>query len=333
MKLQLSHNSEHVINLDRSVTDVIKLLSILMIASHHFFQTALTRGDGGLFASLYCSQAGYLGVALFFFLSGYGLAKSNQRHQMKFGEFINKRFLKIVLPMVLANLLWAVFCFVVVGKLNVLGLSLKLDVENVPLGGVFCSLMAFCSNTGAYFDGTLWFIKVLLLLYIAFFVSTCMKNKTKRLIVLALLTVGVVFFVSFFMKTWMAISVPLFMIGVCVADCPEFFRKHFWIFVFSFVAACVFIVLLFKQALVIHALINYLVVLAMITIAYYTNVKFVGVSALVGVFSFDIYLTHNKARMLTFALWEHPSYWVYLLIMVVFTVIFHYLKRVILPKY
>ena len=87
--------------------------------------------------------------------------------------------------------------------------------------------MAFCSNTGAYFDGTLWFIKVLLLLYLAFFVSTCMKNKTKRLIALAILTVGVAIFVSYFMKTWMAISVPLFMVGACVADCQDFFQESF----------------------------------------------------------------------------------------------------------
>ena len=293
----------------------------------------MTRGDGGLFASLYCSQAGYLGVALFFFLSGYGLTKSNQRHQMTFGEFINKRVLKIVLPMILANLLWAVFCFVAIDKLDLFGLSQKLDVNNVTLGGVICSLMALCSNTGAYFDGTLWFIKVLLLLYVALYISACFKNKATKMIVLGVLIVGVTLFVSFFMRTWMAVSVPLFMIGVCVADCPEFFRKHFWVFVFSFVAACVIFVLIFKQALVIHAIINYLVVLAIIIIAYFANVKFVGVSALVGVFSFDIYLTHNKARMLTFALFDHPAYWIYLLIMIAFSIIFHYVKKVILPKY
>jgi peptidoglycan/LPS O-acetylase OafA/YrhL len=135
MKIQLTPNREHIVVFDRGVTDVIKLLSIIIIASHHFFQTALTRGDGGLFASLYCSQAGYLGVALFFFLSGYGLTKSNQRHQMTFGEFINKRVLKIVLPMILANLLWAVFCFIAIDKLDLFGLSQKLDVNNVTLGG------------------------------------------------------------------------------------------------------------------------------------------------------------------------------------------------------
>lgn len=112
MKIELSANINHDIAFDKGVTDVIKLLSIAMIAIHHFLQTALTRGDGGAFSSLYCSQAGYLGVALFFFLSGYGVMKSHQRHQMGFGEFVNKRLLKIILPMLLANLLWAVFLFV-----------------------------------------------------------------------------------------------------------------------------------------------------------------------------------------------------------------------------
>lgn len=333
MRLQLSHNSDHIIDLDRGVTDVIKLLSIFIIASHHFFQTALTRGDGGMFVALYCSQAGYLGVALFFFLSGYGLAKSNQRHKMTFREFVDKRFLKIVLPTILANLIWALFCFVAIDKMNIIGLSQKLDVADVSLGEAICSLMAFCSNTGAYFDGTLWFIKVLLLLYLAFFVSTCGNNSAKRLIVLAVLTVGVMFFVSTIMRTWMAISIPLFWIGVYVADCPAFYRNHLCALVFSFIVFCLVTVLLFYQPLIIHAAINYLVVLGMIVIAYYFKVKLIGVSAQLGVYSFDIYLTHNKARMLTFAIWDHPSYLVYLLIMVFFAVMFHLMRRVFLPNY
>ncbi len=178
MKIELSANSNHEIAFDKGVTDVIKLLSIAMIAIHHFLQTAMTRGDSSTFSALYCSQAGYLGVALFFFLSGYGVMKSHQRHPMSLGQFVNKRLLKIILPMLLANLLWAVFLFVFVDKLNVLDLSQKMDIGDMSFWGVISSILIINSKGGSYFDGTLWFIKVLLLLYIAFYISTLLRKSS-----------------------------------------------------------------------------------------------------------------------------------------------------------
>lgn len=333
MKIELIANNNHEIAFDKGVTDVIKLLSIAMIAIHHFLQYALTRGDGGTFSSLYCSQAGYLGVALFFFLSGYGVMKSHKRHQMSFGEFLNKRLLKIILPMLLANLLWAVFLFVFVDKLNVLELSQKLDVKNVSWGGVICSISIIYSKGGAYFDGTLWFIKVLLLLYIAFYISTLLKKKEVRLCVLALLIIVVALFVACFMNAWMAISVPLFFLGAVIADSPSYISKHFLVFSILYLAVCTACVLLISNALIIHAAINYVVVLVMIAIAYFVNIRLVGTAAILGALSFEIYLTHNKARLLSFALWEHPSIWIYFLIITVFTILFHYIKKIVIPKY
>lgn len=333
MKIELSANNNHEIAFDKGVTDVIKLMSIAMIAIHHFLQYALTRGNGGAFSSLYCSQAGYLGVALFFFLSGYGVMKSHQRHQMSFGEFVNKRLLKIILPMLLANLLWAVFLFVFVDKLDVMELSHRMDIGNMSWGGVISSILIINSNGGSYFDGTLWFIKVLLLLYIVFYISSLLKKKEVRLCVLAMLILGVVLIVSCCMNTWMAISVPLFFIGVVMADCPSYISKHFLVFSMSYLSVCVVCVLLIADALIIHGAINYVVVLVMIAIAYFVNIRLVGTAAILGALSFEIYLTHNKARLLSFALWEHPSIWMYFLIITVFTILFHSIKKIVIPKY
>lgn len=333
MIIELSANTNHEIAFDKGVTDVIKLMSIAMIAIHHFLQYALTRGNGGAFSSLYCSQAGYLGVALFFFLSGYGVMKSHQRHQMSFGEFVNKRLLKIILPMLLANLLWAVFLLVFIDKLNVLDLSQKMAVENVSFGNIFLSVLLLNSEAGSYFDGTLWFIKVLLLLYIAFYISSLMKKKEVRLCVLALLCCIVVLIVSCCMNTWMAISVPLFFIGAIMADSPSYISKHFLLFSCSYLAVCVACVWLIADALIIHACCNYLVVLAMIIVAYFVNIRLVGTATILGVLSFEIYLTHNKARLLSFALWEHPSIWMYFLILTLFTILFHFIKKRVIPKY
>lgn len=222
-------------------------------------------------------------------------------------------------------------CFV--DKLNVLELSQKLDVKNVSWEGGISSILIINSKGGSYFDGTLWFVKVLLLLYIAFYISTLLKKKKVRLCVLALLIIVVALFVACFMNAWMAISVPLFFIGVVIADSPSYISKHFLVFSILYLAVCAACVLLIADPLIIHSVINHVVVLAMITISYFVNFRLVGVAAIVGALSFEIYLTHNKARILSFALWEHPSIWMYFLIMTVFTILFHYIKKVVLPKY
>lgn len=190
-----------------------------------------------------------------------------------------------------------------------------------------------CGKGGSYYDGTLWFIKVILLLYIAFYVSSLLKKKQVRLSILALLILGVAFFVSCYMNTWMSISVPLFFLGVVIADCPYYISKHFWVLSIFYLAVCVACVLLIADALIIHAVINYVAILSIITIAYFVNIRLVGTAAIVGALSFEIYLTHNKARMLSFALWEHPSIWMYLLMITILTILFHYIKIVIIPEY
>lgn len=60
-------NKSNKIILDRGLTDVIKFLASVMIALHHYSQVVLSAGvSDNLIYKLFSSQAGYLGVALFF---------------------------------------------------------------------------------------------------------------------------------------------------------------------------------------------------------------------------------------------------------------------------
>ena len=75
--------------LNRGFTDILKLFAALIICLSHFFQSTLVRGEIKVFYRIFCFQAGYLGVAIFLFLSGYGLSVSwNKNPQIVFNKLV-----------------------------------------------------------------------------------------------------------------------------------------------------------------------------------------------------------------------------------------------------
>ena len=107
MNIQLSRNN--TLQFNRGLTDIIKFLSCLMIALHHFSQIRGVEGASNVIYFLFATQGGYLGVAIFFFLSGYGLMKSEQSKHLTIPAFFKKRLIKTYLPAVLVSALWAAY--------------------------------------------------------------------------------------------------------------------------------------------------------------------------------------------------------------------------------
>ena len=93
--------------LDRGFTDLLKFFSCILIALHHYSQYAI--GEESLYNSVYyllAWQGGYIGVALFFFLSGYGLMKSERANPLSLKDFFTRRICRVYLPVVVVSLLW-----------------------------------------------------------------------------------------------------------------------------------------------------------------------------------------------------------------------------------
>ena len=88
-----------IIKIDRNLSDFVKLIACIMVAlSHYAGYYLVTISSQNILWKIVAANFGYIGVALFFFLSGYGLAKSDQKLQLPFIEYFKRRIVKVYLP-------------------------------------------------------------------------------------------------------------------------------------------------------------------------------------------------------------------------------------------
>lgn len=81
----------------------------MMVMMHHYSQYVCANHlSDSLIFKILSYQGGYLGVAIFFLLSGYGLMESDQKQHLQLGKFFKRRFLKIYLPVLAVTLLWII---------------------------------------------------------------------------------------------------------------------------------------------------------------------------------------------------------------------------------
>lgn len=108
--------AEEGLYIERSLTDVIKMLSCLMVAIHHYSGYAISTGyENNIILQAFSTQGGYFGIALFFFLSGYGLMKSDQKTHLGAKAFFTKRMGKVFLPVLLITTIWLPYYWCVMG--------------------------------------------------------------------------------------------------------------------------------------------------------------------------------------------------------------------------
>lgn len=95
------------LEIDKGTSDWIKLIAALMVAFHHYSQYAISElGETGFIYRLFSYLGGYLGVALFFFFSGYGLMYSEMKEHLSINEFLKKRIAKIYKPVIIITIVW-----------------------------------------------------------------------------------------------------------------------------------------------------------------------------------------------------------------------------------
>jgi len=271
-------------NLNKGTCYLLKAIAAIIVLVHHY---ALYRFDNGYTSNfilkLFASQGGFLGVGLFFFLSGFGLMESETNNHLTFGTYLKKRMLKVYLPVFLITLLW---------------LPVYYKIYNVDLqlwGGM---ALIFNDLFIDMKDCVLWFIKVLLLLYFIFYLFVAVYNKNKKLgfTILFISTVFAYTLVSSLKAPSYAVSVPFFAIGVIVSILKS--RPRIFISAVSGICfiSCTLTCLhqYFGASFMLpHTLFNYFALFTLILVfsKYSIDIK---CPALIGALSFDVYLIHYK---------------------------------------
>ena len=151
------------ISLPRQTCDLLKIVAALLVITAHMASTALgakiwVRPRGLL---CYCKSEWVYWVAVFFFLSGFGLMESEQKAHLDLKSFVRRRLMKIYLPVVLVSCLW---------------LSLLYALPSVAehqKWGVFHWRTALYEILWNFSDPVMWYIRVLIFLYIAFLCLFC----------------------------------------------------------------------------------------------------------------------------------------------------------------
>jgi peptidoglycan/LPS O-acetylase OafA/YrhL len=157
--------------LDIHFTDELKGIAIILIVLHHLSRHTLQNPAQ---LSLYYN-AGFIGVALFLFLSGYGLTKSAQKKGLD--NFFTKRFFRIYLPFIL---------------ISFLEIYINHRLNHVSYTFSKLTPIFFGQST----DRNFWYIQYLFYWYIAFYLLYPLKidRKYKSILFLLPSLVGLFFF-------------------------------------------------------------------------------------------------------------------------------------------
>ena len=129
----------------------IKGIAILMVIIGHV---------SSRYGSSVLNYMGAFGVALFLFISGYGLVMSYNKNGLN--NFFKKRFINVFIPYVAITTIWIIFDLIK-GKIY----SLKTYV-----------LLLIGFDYNRTIDETMWYISIILLWYIIFYIIfKCTNNS------------------------------------------------------------------------------------------------------------------------------------------------------------
>lgn len=186
-------------------SDWVKLIAAILVAVSHYSTVVVINNhwSDSSFLRLWC-QGGYIGVALFFFFSGYGLMESDAKKHLSVSGFFRKRFLKVYLPVLMVSVIW-------------------IPVYYKYIGSIDFNMWTFLYDVFWDFrDCVLWFVKILFLLYGFFCIFTYLLHRKKTVMSHTLIAFGTI------TATWLAyyngypfISVPLFLLGVWSSNVKE----------------------------------------------------------------------------------------------------------------
>ncbi len=290
-------------SLSKEASTSLKGLACLLIVLHHWCSGLSGVGYGSSLVKLFTQAGGITGVAVFFFLSSYGLSRSQQIKKDTLKSFFTKRLVRVYIPLVITNILW---------------LMLRYDGEDL----LQTALQIL--NLKDLLDIVTWFCNVIIVCYIIFYVSNLLARNWAKLLCNWALTLALAVLLS---KLWpkypcYVYSLIAFPLGATVAilqDKMRCFKLLTTIFVPSMALLGILVWCLPENRnLVMANLYCCVIILCLIFIVLWVqhgkSAVLIGVIGLfakplsfIGLYSYEIYLLHNKFLMLHSA--YHVTVW------------------------
>lgn len=302
------------LDISREKTAWLKILAALSVMVFHYMDFKVAAGSMLNPLELYLnSYVGHAGMALFFFLSGYGLMKSDLAGHLPFRQFLQKRVLRIYLPSALATALW------------LLAISPKYNISTI---GNIVLLNG---------DLVVWFIKVLIGLYVGFYLYAwawaCGRGCWAEVILWVTTTavMAVTTVINGRYGPASASVIPLFAVGVVAAT--RRLSTAFWVWLGSLSAVCIGCVLTAPHRAwpLDFTVADYAAVALVCVCASRLNVPF-RAPALLSLITFDLYLVHYKVLM-TWQLTGRPfNLILFLAITLVVAWLFFFIRTKLLRK-
>ena len=279
-------------NLPKGVSTCLKGLACLLIVLHHWCNVMMTIWHENALLDVIALRGGVTGVAVFFFLSSYGLTRSQSKRRDDVLTFFKKRLIKVIVPLLITNVLWFVIRY---------------------HGQGFSHSVFQIINVYDLLDRVTWFCNVILVCYVIFFISSRVKSLWGRIASNWSLTL---FLAALFIYLWpddpyLVYSLVSFPLGFTIASLQDRMMPM------PLVLGVCLITMLFLGSLAIMAngfrqlfvanvySTGIILIMLLIWIVCCRNTKiFNGLQAvktpllMLGACSYEIYLLHNKALML-----------------------------------
>ena len=289
-------------NLSKDASTCLKGLACLLIVLHHWCARLNGIGCSNPIIDLISLRGGITGVAIFFFLSSYGLICSQLKHRDGFLSFLKKRFIKVIIPLLVTNIFWFV-------------------VRHEDKGFVYSLLQIF--NIYDLLDPVTWFCNVIIVCYLLFYFSFLPKTVWGRFVCNWVLMAALAVLITYLrpLSPFLIYSLVAFPIGFTIALLQERIELKPLI-----LGTCLSVLALLGCVAVIAGQYIYLFVANMyctlllltmlITWVAYCRYRklFQGLMAYikpillwVGVYSYEIYLLHNK--LLALHGYYHMTIW------------------------
>ncbi len=322
LSIQIADKNQKDVLFDRNVTDVMKFVACLMVAMSHYSGYVLANGlSANIIFKAIAATGGYLGVALFFFLSGYGLMMSGMKTHLGFMDFLKRRLSRTYLPAVLVSAIW---------------LGINIMIQHNWGSNLLCNQYYFLGVVWRFNDEVMWFVQTIIVLYLFFylyrFISLLLNEKISRIAEpLFLLILGAI---ATPLVRWAdigdPISVPLFFIGIAIARWQKETRMLFrnrWVLLA--IMGTILLVAYMGRAdnRVLHGVINYLCMTLLIVLLTFFNITIPSLQKWVGACSYDLYLVHYKVHLLIVFLFAVDQLWMFALGTICATTGFYNLRK------